>query len=123
MKIVNLALAVMFLLFAFVQVNDPDPALWIIIYGSMAVVCVMAAYRIHFRWLNSILVGLFSFYAYLLLPGIREWLSQPDKSILFDDIAKMQHPYVEESREFLGLMICIIVLILHVIIYRKPQIA
>jgi hypothetical protein len=30
---------------------------------------------------------------------------------LFDDLAKMQFPYVEETREFLGLLISILVLI------------
>jgi hypothetical protein len=31
---------------------------------------------------------------------------------LFDDVAKMQYPYIEEAREFLGLFICIAVLAL-----------
>ncbi|HYI78522.1 MAG TPA: transmembrane 220 family protein, partial [Chryseolinea sp.] len=37
MRIVNFILAVLFLLFAFVQINDPDPVIWILIYGAMAV--------------------------------------------------------------------------------------
>ena len=30
MRIVNFLLAILFLVFAFVQVNDPDPVLWIL---------------------------------------------------------------------------------------------
>ena len=35
MRIVNFILAIMFLLFAFVQINDPDPVIWILIYGAV----------------------------------------------------------------------------------------
>jgi hypothetical protein len=115
MKIVNLVLAVMFLAFAFVQINDPDPVLWILIYGAMAVICVMAAFQYYRKWAMFFLLGAFVIYAFLLLPGMREWLAQPDRSVLFDDIAKMQHPYVEEAREFLGLMICMVVLVMQLI--------
>jgi hypothetical protein len=121
MKIINLILAVMFLVFAFVQVNDPDPLLWIVIYGAMAVICILAAFRNYYRIVMLVLLGAFLFYSYLLLPGLREWLHQADRSILFDDIAKMQHPYVEESREFLGLMICIAVLVMHLVVSRKSN--
>ena len=120
MKIVNLILAVMFLLFAFVQVNDPDPVLWILIYGSMAVVCILAAFRVYSRIGLVILLVAFFAYAIILLPGFNEWLKQDDKSALFDDIAKMNHIYIEETREFLGLLICCAVLILQLIRSRRP---
>lgn len=115
MKIVNLVLAVMFLVFAFVQINDPDPILWILIYGVMAVICVLAAFGYSSRLAMVILLVGFFAYSIVLLPGLREWLAQDDKSVLFDDIAKMQHLYIEESREFLGLVICIIVLIIYLV--------
>ncbi len=112
MKIVNLLLAVMFLAFAFVQINDPDPVLWILIYGSMAVICILAAFKTYFRLVMILLLAGFVVYAYILLPGVVEWFAQDDRSVLFDDIAKMQHLYIEEAREFLGLAICIMVLIM-----------
>lgn len=113
MKIVNLILAVMFLAFAFVQINDPDPILWILIYGFMAVICILDAYNYSSKLVMIVLLVGFSGYCIWLLPGMREWLAQDDKTVLFDDIAKMQHPYIEESREFLGLLICIVVLAIH----------
>lgn len=119
MKIVNLVLAVMFLLFAFVQVNDPDPILWILIYGAMAVVCILAAFKVYQKWvMAAMLVGLIA-YSSVFLDGVREWWSQEDKSALFDDVAKMEHLYIEESREFLGLMICVAVLIFQLIRSRS----
>jgi hypothetical protein len=121
MKIVNLILAVMFLVFAFVQINDPDPFIWILIYGSMAVTCVLAAFNMFYRVPLFILLGIYIAYSFVFFEGVMEWFRQDDKSVLFDDVMKMQHPYIEESREFLGLMICIIVLIIHIILSRKPK--
>jgi hypothetical protein len=115
MKVVNLILAVMFLLFAFVQINDPDPVLWILIYGAMAVICILAAFRSYYSIVMIILAIALAAYSTILIPGVKEWLSQPDRSMLFDDVAKMQHLYVEEAREFLGLMICEAVLVMQLI--------
>ncbi len=49
-------------------------------------------------------------YAALLWPGVMQWLRSPDKSKLFDDLAKMEFLYIEETREFIGLLICLTVL-------------
>jgi hypothetical protein len=121
MKAVNLLLALMFVAFAIVQFNDPDPVVWILVYGSMAVICTLAAFRYYPRTVMIALLGCYVIYSLFFYQGVIEWWAQDDKSILFDDIAKMQHPYVEESREFLGLMICIIVLIIHLLLARRQK--
>jgi hypothetical protein len=113
MRIVNFILAIMFLVFAFLQVNDPDPVLWILIYGSMSVVCIMAIFEYYHRILILVLAVLFLIYCYILLPGVKEWLQQEDKSVLFDEGMKMQHLFVEEAREFLGLVISLLVLLFY----------
>lgn len=115
MKIVNLFLAVMFVVFAFVQINDPDPVIWILIYGAMAVICVLAAFGYYYSKIMVAILIIYFAYSLTNLPSILEWLKQDDKSMLFDNIAKMQHLYIEESREFLGLFICIIVLIMQLV--------
>ena len=115
MKVFNLVLAVLFLIFAFVQVNDPDPVLWILIYGLMAVACILAAFgHIYTKVLIGLLI-LYTAYSFVFVSGVLQWIRSDDKSMLFDDIAKMQYPYIEESREFLGLLICILVLIMHLV--------
>lgn len=121
MRIVSFILAVMFLAFAFVQVNDPDPLLWILIYGIMAVTCVLAAFNFYSRKFLIVLSVLYFAYGFVYLKGVMEWLRTDNKAALFDDITKMQHPYIEETREFLGLMICIIVLVVYIFrSSRKP---
>lgn len=109
----------MFLLFAFVQVNDPDPVIWILVYGAMAVYCVMAIFEFYPQRMLIATAAIYILYSLWSLPGVLEWLRSENKATLFDDLAKMQHPYVEEAREFLGLMICVGVLILYIIRSRK----
>ena len=99
----------MFLVFASLQLNDPDPITWILIYGVMAVVCVMAAFEYYVRWLMIVQFIAYGVYAIILIPSCWTWLKSPDRSLLFDELAKMQYSYIEESREFLGLLICITV--------------
>ena len=110
MKVVSSILALMFFSFAFVQLNDPDPVLWIIIYLSMAAICILAIFKKYSKIVMAVLAAGYLVYAVILFPGLVEWLQSKDKSLLFDDLAKMQHLYLEESREFLGLIICLAVL-------------
>jgi hypothetical protein len=121
MKILNFVLTIMFLAFAFVQINDPDPLLWIAIYGSMAVVCILAIFKYYIKPLLWLLIAGFIIYMVILYPGLKEWLAQPDRSILFDDVLKMQYPYIEESREFLGLLICVAVAVMQLVLARKGK--
>ncbi|HEX5171708.1 MAG TPA: transmembrane 220 family protein [Cyclobacteriaceae bacterium] len=119
MRILSFALTLMFIAFAFVQVNDPDPIIWILIYGAMAVVCLLAAFNIFYR---KVMIGLLIFYvAYSIyyFPGVREWLQHDNKALLFDNLAKMQFLYIEEAREFLGLMINVAVLVFYLIRSRS----
>jgi hypothetical protein len=110
MKYLSIFFALMFMAFAALQVNDPDPVLWILIYGIMAVVSVMGIFDYYNRKLLIGLAVLFSVYMIILFPGVSVWFQQDDKSVLFDDVMKMEHLYIEESREFLGLFICLVVL-------------
>jgi hypothetical protein len=118
-KVINFLLAVMFLVFAYLQLNDPDPIVWIPIYGVMAVVCVLAMFRYYPRAILFSLVIFYTLYSFFYIPGVEEWLAQDDKSQLFSNVAKMEHPFIEESREFLGLMINVAVLVVYLIISRK----
>jgi hypothetical protein len=124
MKVLNFILAVMFLFFAFLQVDDPDPLIWIVIYGSMAVLAVLAMFNVYNKNITLVLLVLYVAYSLVFVNGLTEWFSKEDKAELFDDVAKMQHPYIEETREFMGLWICIIVLIFYFVRARlklKPR--
>lgn len=111
MRILNFILALMFLAFAFVQINDPDPAVWILIYGAMATLSIMAIFEYYPKKFLMAIMVIYLAYSLVFIPGVLEWLRQENKSDLFSEEMKAQHPYIEQAREFLGLLICIAVLI------------
>lgn len=120
MKILKIFFAILFLLFALVQINDPDPLLWIVIYGSMVVVSIMSIYHRYSNYLMILMASGFLIMTAIYFPGFHEWLGSPDRSLLFDDLAKMQFQYIEEAREFLGLTICLAVLVFYFRLSRRP---
>jgi lipoprotein signal peptidase len=123
MRVVNFLLAVVFLIFAFLQINDPDPLIWILLYGAMAVVCIMAVFSYYpLRFMFALLV-VYVGYSVNYFDGVSEWLRQDNKAALFDELAKMEYWWIEEAREFLGLMICVIVLVGYIIQARRRQTA
>jgi hypothetical protein len=119
MRILHATLAVAFMLFAFVQLNDPDPFIWIVIYGAMAVLCVLAIFRMYYPKVMIVMLIGYAAYSLLAYEGVVEWLQHHDKTVIFDDGMKMQYPFVEYSREFLGLWICNLVLIGYLFLSRK----
>jgi hypothetical protein len=119
MKILKIFFAVLFLLFALVQINDPDPLLWILVYGAMMVVSIMAIYNRYPTGIMIIMAAGYLIMTVLYFDGFATWLTTPNRTLLFDDLAKMQYPYIEEAREFLGLLICIAVLIFYFALSKR----
>jgi hypothetical membrane protein len=121
MKIVNGILALIFVVFAVVQFNDPDPLSWILIYLNMAIICAYGIFKKHNSLWLLITGVLYFVYACFLIPGAMEWFRSSDKAMLFDDIAKMQNLYIEETREFLGLVICFLALGVNILSNRASK--
>ena|SRR5579859_1736563 len=119
MKVFNIFFAILFLGFTVLQFNDPDPYLWVPIYGAMVVVCVMAHRgRVYKNFLLTLAL-FYLVYVVILAPSAWTLLSSNDRSLVFDDIAKMQNVYVEETHEFLGLIICLAVLAINYLARNK----
>jgi hypothetical protein len=119
MKIFNIVFALIFLTFVYVQFNDPDPMLWILIYGSMVVMCGLAVVNLYPKRVYLVLLVLFVGFSMIYIPSVLVWMQQDDLTALFDEVAKMEHLYIEESREFLGLMICVVVLVVNFLQARR----
>ncbi len=117
MKIFNLVLALLFLSFAIVQYNDPDPFVWIAIYGIVAVVCALAAFRKYYRWLILLGLAICAVELMTTLPGFIDWINRGMPNIV--ETMKAEKPYIEYTREFLGLILCIGTLIYQYIQARK----
>ena len=101
MRIANAVFALVFLLGLAVQYNDPDPLLWMAMYGAAAAVCILAATRKPHRTfaLGTGIVALL--WALFLVPRV---LGQVELGSLFRE-AGMATLEIEEAREALGLFI------------------
>ena len=121
MKIITGMLILLFLVFALVQVNDPDPMVWITIYLMMAAISGAAFLGKLNRYIPIMALIVCIAMMINLWPGLMQWMASADRRLIFDDIAKMQNIYIEEAREFFGLLICSASLFYFFLITRRPQ--
>ena len=99
-RVANRIMAMLFLISAIIQFNDPDPLGWAAIYGAASFAC-LAAGRLRYYWTLPTGVGLVA----LVWAA---WLSPILSQMRLRDLARTMHaetPSIELSREFLGLLI------------------
>jgi hypothetical protein len=112
MKAFNLIFCFLFVFSAALQYNDPDPYLWIPIYMYGALLCWLAFRNKYYP--KAYLIGIFIYLAYAIYlffakDGVLDWINKHNA----EDIAstmKAEKPWIEETREFFGLTILIVVL-------------
>ena len=115
MRVVNSVMLAVFLLSCAVQVNDPDPLLWIFYYGVAAVFTTLAIGKIYTRWAALAAVGYYIGFA-VYLPG---W-SIETLELLRE--SKMSSDDVELAREAFGLLVCAVwMTVLSVIALRRSK--
>lgn len=119
MKIFNYILAALFVTFAVVQYNDPDPWKWIMLYLFVAGISLMAALDKYNKWVILLGLAIFAVEAFRLYPEFQIWVSDGMPSIV--DSMKAESPYIEFVREFLGLILCFAVMIFHYVQFRKRE--
>lgn len=119
MKIFNLILAVIFLLFAVVQLNDSpgDILFWFLMYSFVAVVSAFAAYKKYNMWVILLGLAVVLYELFRKFPTIAQWFSDGMPSIVEE--MKASSPYVELAREYLGLVLCFMVLVFHYIRFSR----
>lgn len=117
MRYGHLIIAALFFLFAYFQVNDPDPWGWVALYLAVGAVGLLAFFRQPFRWFIVPLLCVIAIWGVQLFPAFMDWIEMGAPSIT----AQMQadQPQTELVREFLGLMLCALVLGGYLIRARK----
>ncbi|MEO6039877.1 MAG: transmembrane 220 family protein [Saprospiraceae bacterium] len=103
MKILHSFLSIVFLLFAALQYNDPDPLQWMLLYGGVALHFALAAMGRLYRPAVWLWLAVALAWAAFLLPDFINWLRMGEPSIVAT--MKAETPWVELTREFLGLLI------------------
>ncbi len=121
MKAFNLLFFILFVLFAALQYNDPDPYIWMPIYIFAAGLCWLAYRQNYFpkAYLAGIIVySLYAIYLFFTNDGVLDWFNKYEAENLVQTM-KAEKPWIEDTREFGGLLILIIVLLVNYIKTRK----
>ncbi len=113
MKYISLFFSLIFLLFAAWQYNDPDPILWIPIYG-IAAYCSFMGYKGRINKELLIVLTLISVAA-----AINSWLQMTAWEGLITDTISMKTHNQELARESLGLAICAFSFLLPLVLVKK----
>lgn len=108
MKNLYLILGLLFLSFAVVQYNDPDPYIWAPYYLLVSAVCFLSYANRYNKLLGMILIGISIIWASSYLPKVVDWYREGSPGIA--TAMKAETPYIENMREFLGLVLSIAVL-------------
>jgi hypothetical protein len=120
MKFFNLCLTALFVFSAIVQFNDPDPLLWVALYTSVALICGFAAFGKYNRWAILLVMAACLYELSTLAPAFSQWIKDGMPSIT--ESMKASSPHVELVREFLGVLICFVVLVFQYIRCRTQAI-
>jgi hypothetical protein len=105
--ILNCIFCVSFVVFAYLNLNDVDPWLWVPIYMSAAICCGLAVFQSYYPSVYILLMLFYLVYAGILFfakDGVRDWMFKYKKESLVQEMQATK-PYIEQTREFFGLLI------------------
>ena len=110
-KILSVFIGILFLAFAALQYNDPDPLSWMVLYGGIAVFSFLSVWKRLPAW--------FFFFPII---GCVVWAVIIFPSEYHGVTGNMEdNPAIEQTREVLGLVIAVVALVyLLVMNRRKP---
>ena len=111
MKILNILLTILFVLFAIVQMNDPDPLLWVVIYGLVAVVSGLAILGKYYKGIVYLGIAVCVIGLGILFPELINWIRMGTPNLA--ETMKTERSYIEFVREFFGLGISLAALVFH----------
>jgi hypothetical protein len=112
MKVFNIFFIVVFILSAALQYNDPDPYIWVPIYLYGAYLCYQAIQKKYSPLLYAIAFVVYIGYALYLFfdnQGVLSWAEEHNAENIAQTM-KATKPWIEETREFGGLLILVVVL-------------
>lgn len=104
MSIPKIILSALFVLFAYFQLNDPDPGLWIVIYLVLAALYGFAAAGKYNKIVLGVCMAAMGIGMLYLTPSLWEFFTNED-GIGLAQTMNNDFPYIEEARECGGLFI------------------
>ncbi|MEO5998116.1 MAG: transmembrane 220 family protein [Chitinophagaceae bacterium] len=107
LSILNGFFCLAFISFAYVNLNDKDSWLWVPIYMVAAICCGLAAFKYYYPIIYLVAIAFYLIYAIRLFfakDGVRDWLVVYKKPSIVESMQATK-PYIENTREFFGLLI------------------
>ena len=123
MKTFNIVFIVLFVISAALQYNDPDPYIWVPIYLYAAFLCWQAIrkqYKPVLYVAGLLVFSLYAIYLFFDKTGVLNWLTQHQAENIAQTM-QATRPWIEETREFFGLLIIIAVLTINLLWLRKKR--
>ena len=123
MKIFNYFFILTFIVFAALQYNDPDPYVWVPIYLYAAFLCAIAIrnqYPFKAYWVGFVVYGVYAIYKFFDQDGVLDWIKFHHATNIAETM-KAEKPWVEETREFFGLVIVMVVLLLNYLVGKNRR--
>jgi hypothetical protein len=121
MIVFNYIFAGLFTIFALLQINDPDPYVWIPIYGVVALICFFNAKKKYDRFAHLVILACCIIYGINLLiksDSVVSWFNDHNAESLVENM-KATKPWIENTREFGGLLIISIVTSINIFKHKK----
>ena len=109
MRIVHFLLGALFILFATLQFNDPDPLYWVAVYSGTALVTLGKGLGRSSEFFTAVMIGAVAAGMMITTPGFADYVSSGNFNSIFGDMREFE--YVEPTREFLGLSLALSLLL------------
>ena len=103
-KIKNLILFILFVIFAILQLNDPDGLLWFSIYFIVSLICLYNTFRAIPKSVLILSITVLITYSAFHFSLFIDYLYTENKEEIFGEMV-YDKPYLDGAREFIGLLL------------------
>ena len=105
-KILHFLFSAILFAFAYLQINDPDPIIWVSFYIVCALVPTLLLLNKFYRLLFWFAVSICVLQICISAPGAYQYFLNMAHEPLMQSM-NAEKPYIEECREFLGALIAL----------------
>lgn len=116
-KVFDVFVIVLFSIFAYLQLNDGDGSKWILLYGAVVILGLASLLNkiksLYPLFIFSFLLG----YLFFNIELVTSWIDAGKPAFIDYEPTNIQA--VENIREFLGLLICLVVSGVYYLLYRS----
>lgn len=117
-KTATIIATLIFMWMAALQLNDPDPLYWFVVYAAVAVVAAAAVVGRRLPRFALVTLGAVTAGVLIAAPGFIDYLQSGNWGSIAEHMND-EEPYIEQGREFVGLLIAAAALLL--LIRRSGQ--